>query len=199
MLNGLPRIARHCQAIALAALTLTACQESNNPSQPHSRGGSARSAAGGSGASGASRDVIAGTAATSSTLLARSTFSDPHDQNLMIKRIADDWHFELKTDPAMDVAVQSINFPPGSSSGWHTHPGPVLIQVVSGTVTFYEGDDPTCTPIVRTAGESYLDFGVDTHIGRNEGSVPAVNIVTYFAPPGAALKIPQPSPGNCPF
>jgi hypothetical protein len=26
-----------------------------------------------------------------------------------------------------------------------------------------------------------------------------VNIVTYFAPPGAALRIDQPNPGNCPF
>ena len=188
MLNG-PRMSKQCSAIVFA-LALAACKDSSNPASPHSRSVAATSG---------SRDAFASTAPTTSTLLARSTFSDPHDQNLMIKRISDDWHFELKTKPAMDVAVQSIIFPPGSSSGWHTHAGPVLIQVVSGTVTFYEGDDPTCTPIVRSAGESYLDFGEHTHIGRNEGSQPAQNIVTYFAPPGAALKIPQPSPGNCPF
>jgi hypothetical protein len=28
------------------------------------------------------------------------------------------------------------------------HPGPVLIQVVKGTVTFYEADDPSCSSIV---------------------------------------------------
>lgn len=134
-----------------------------------------------------------------STLLVRSTFSDPSDQNLNVKRITDDWHIDIKTKPAMDIAVQSIFFPVGSSSTWHMHPGPVFIQVQSGTMTFYESDDPTCTPIIRTAGQGYLDLGDHAHIARNEGTQDATNIVTYFAPPGAALRIDQPRPGNCPF
>lgn len=141
----------------------------------------------------------ASAAATTNTLLARSTFSDPKDQNLNVMRITDGWHVDIKAKPAMDIAVQSINFPPGSNSGWHSHPGPVFIQVASGTMTFYESDDPTCTPEIRTAGQGYLDVGDHAHIARNESTLPAVNIVTYFAPPGATLKIPQPTPGNCPF
>lgn len=137
--------------------------------------------------------------ATTSTLLARSTFSDPKDQNLNVMRITDGWHVDIKSKPAMDIAVQSINFPAGSNSGWHSHPGPVFIQVASGTMTFYESDDPTCTPEIRTAGQGYLDVGDHAHIARNESNLPAVNIVTYFAPPNATLKIPQPTPGNCPF
>ena len=95
--------------------------------------------------------------------------------------------------------MQSIVFQPGGHSGWHRHPGPVFIQVVSGTMTFYESDDPSCTPIVRTAGQGFLDVGEHAHIARNETSAPAQNIVTYFAPPGAALRIDAPNPGNCPF
>jgi len=139
------------------------------------------------------------TAATTSTVLARSTFSDPNDQNLNVSRITDGWHVDIKTKPAMDIAVQSISFPPGSNSGWHSHPGPVFIQVAAGTLTFYESDDPTCTPIVRTAGQGYLDLGDHAHIARNESAGYDTTIVTYFAPPGATLKIPQPTPGNCPF
>src|SRR5256885_16289419 len=81
---------------------------------------------------------------STSTLLARSTFSDPKDQNFMVKRITDDWHLEIKAKPAFDLAVQRIVFPPHTESGWHSHPGPVFIQVVSGTITFYESDDPSC-------------------------------------------------------
>ncbi len=96
--------------------------------------------------------------------------------------------------------MQSITFAPGSYSGWHRHPGPVFIQVVSGTMTFYEGDDPTCTPIVRSAGQGFLDVGDHPHIARNETGQPAQNVVTYFAPPGATLRIDvAPAPGNCPF
>ena len=139
-----------------------------------------------------------GTGSTS-TLLARSTFRDPKDPNFKVKRITGDWHVEIKSMPALDLAVQSIVFNPGSQSGWHSHPGPVFIQVVSGTITFYESDDPTCTLIRRSAGESYLDLGDHAHIARNETGAPAQNIVTYFAPPGAALRIDEPRPGNCPF
>ena len=133
------------------------------------------------------------------TLLGRATFSDPADPVFKVKRITGDWHVEVKAKPALDLAVQSIVFQPGGHSGWHSHPGPVFIQVVSGTMTFYESDDPTCTPVVRTAGQGYLDVGEHAHIARNETAAPAQNIVTYFAPPGAALRIDQPRPGNCPF
>jgi hypothetical protein len=136
---------------------------------------------------------------STSTLLGRATFGDPADETFKVKRMTGDWHVEIKAKPAMDIAVQSIVFQPGSQSGWHRHPGPVFIQVVSGTMTFYESDDPTCTPIVRTAGQGFLDVGDDAHIARNETSMPAQNIVTYFAPPGAALRIDAPRPGNCPF
>jgi hypothetical protein len=118
---------------------------------------------------------------------------------LKIARTSGNWSIDINTRPAMDIAVQSILFPPGSFSGWHSHPGPVFIQVVSGEVTFYESDDPTCTGIVKKAGEGYLDLGEHAHFARNESSLPAENIVTYFAPPGAALRIDEPRPGNCHF
>jgi hypothetical protein len=132
-----------------------------------------------------------------STPLGRATFSQ--DGNFKVKRITGDWHVEVKAHPALDLAVQQIVFQPGGQSGWHSHPGPVFIQVVSGTMTFYESDDPSCTPIVRTAGQGFLDTGDHAHIARNETGSPATNVVTYFAPPGAALRIDQPRPGNCPF
>lgn len=132
-----------------------------------------------------------------STLLGRATFSQ--DGNFKVKRTTGDWHVEVKAHRELDLAVQQIVFQPGSQSGWHSHPGPVFIQVVSGTMTFYESDDPSCTPIVRTAGQGFLDVGEHAHIARNETGTPATNVVTYLAPPGAALRIDQPAPGNCPF
>jgi hypothetical protein len=71
--------------------------------------------------------------------------------------------------------------------------------VVEGTMTFYESEDPDCAPIVRHAGEGYLDVGDHAHIARNETSDPATNVVTYLAPPGAPLRIDQPKPDHCPF
>ena len=134
-----------------------------------------------------------------STPFGRATFADPSDPNFKIKRITGDWHVEVKAKGALDIAVQSIVFMPGGYSGWHRHPGPVFIQVVEGEMTFYESDDPTCTPIRRKKGEGYLDKGEHAHFARNETATQAENIVTYLAPPGASLRIDEPNPGNCPF
>ena len=134
-----------------------------------------------------------------STLLGRATFGDPGEETFKVKRITGDWHVEVKAKPNLDLAVQRIVFQPGGQSGWHSHPGPVFIQVVSGTMTFYESDDPDCQPIVRTAGQGYLDVGDHAHIARNETGTVAENLVAYLAPPGAALRIDANAPGNCPF
>src|SRR5437868_2977775 len=178
-------IGSHIGALVFAVV-LVGCRDSSSPVVP------------------SGKDIAAaGPSFTRSTsmskLLARNTFRDPKDQNFMIKRITDDWHLEIKAKPAFDLAVQRIVFPPHTESGWHSHPGPVFIQVVSGTVTFYESDDPECRPILRSAGQAYLDIGNHAHIARNETDTPDTNIVTYFAPVGADLRIDQPKPGNCPF
>ena len=138
---------------------------------------------------------------TTSKLLARSTFSDPNDQNMDIKRITDDWHIQIKSKPAFDLAVQTIAFPPGSASGWHTHPGPVFIQVTSGTVTFYQSDDPTCAPQTRTKGTGFLDLGEHPHIAVNRTTEIDSTVVVYFAPPGLVgpLKFMATEPPNCSF
>ena len=130
-----------------------------------------------------------------STPIGRATFAE----GFKVKRKTGDWEVEIKAKDPLDVAVQSITFQAGGHSGWHRHPGPVFIQVKSGTMTFYESDDPACVGIVRTAGQGYLDTGEHAHIARNESLAPATNIVTYFAPPGSSLRIDAPAPGNCSF
>ena len=138
-------------------------------------------------------------AVSTSTPLGRATFTDPKDPQLIVKRITGDFHVEVKAKPALDVATQSISFPPGAQSTWHKHPGPVFIIVAEGTMTFYESDDPTCTGVEKTKGQGFLDTGEHAHIARNESGAPAATVVTYLLPKGAAPRIDQPRPGNCPF
>ena len=67
--------------------------------------------------------------------------------------------------------------------------------MISGTLTFYERDDPTCTPHVVHVGEGYVDSGRG-HIGRNESGQPAVDVSVIMAPVGAAFRseLDAPSP-----
>lgn len=119
-----------------------------------------------------------------------------------IKRETGSWEFELEAKPALEIVVRRHVYQANSYTGWHKHPGPVLIQVTQGTVTFYEADDPNCTPIVVREGETYVDVGEHGHIGRNEGSTEAIDHTVLFGPPditASQFRIDIPSPGNCPF
>ena len=72
--------------------------------------------------------------------------------------------------------------------------------MTAGTVTDYEGNDPTCTPHVYTVGQGFVDEGGEhVHIIRNEGAVEARTYAVQLIPAGAARRIDMPAPGNCPF
>lgn len=174
-------------ALICSAL-LTGCKDASEPAAPLGSGRAVPS----------SPSYTAGSG-SSSVLLGRANFSDPKDPNFKVKRITGDWQMELKAKPSFDLAVQTITFAVNGQSGWHSHPGPVFIQVVSGTMTFYESDDPSCTPTVRTAGQGFLDYGDHAHLARNESGAVAQTVVTYFAPEGVPLRVDEPNPGNCPF
>ncbi|TMK27509.1 MAG: hypothetical protein E6G64_12365 [Actinobacteria bacterium] len=64
----------------------------------------------------------------------------------------DFWQARINTKRLSDLHVLQNTIAPGGTFGWHSHPGPSLVIVKSGTATFYKGDDPTCTPNVVPAG-----------------------------------------------
>jgi quercetin dioxygenase-like cupin family protein len=102
-------------------------------------------------------------------------------------------------DPS-DVYVVSNLVPPGGSSGWHTHPGPSVVSVKSGTATVYSGDDPSCTPVTYPAGTGFIDAGGGhSHLVRNEGTTNLELIAFQIVPANAARRVGTPDPGFCPF
>ena len=110
------------------------------------------------------------------------------------------WHSSQKTKGDSDLYVQSNVWIPGGTSGWHTHPGHSLITVTAGTVTAYEGDDPTCTPHVYTVGMTFVDEGGDhVHVIRNEGAVDARTITVQLLPAGAPRRIDAAANPACSF
>ena len=56
--------------------------------------------------------------------------------------------FTAKAKSPIDIVVRSHDYAVGSSTGWHSHPGPVFIAVKKAELTYYEYDDPNCTPHV---------------------------------------------------
>lgn len=108
----------------------------------------------------------------------------------------------LKTKGSVDVATQQIVIGAGGSTGWHSHPGPVLVTVKSGALRVVYAGDVTCAGTVYEAGDSFVDRGDETiHIARNTSLVDPVELwATYLVPgdPGTGFRIDaSPAPSNC--
>jgi hypothetical protein len=134
-----------------------------------------------------------------STVLAQGQFGEINVFNQFIPPSAKNiWLSLQKTKGVSDGSVLVNVWQPGGSTGWHTHLGHTLIFVTAGAVTQYEGDDPTCTPHVYTAGMSFVDAGGDhVHLVKNEGTVVAQVIAVRLIPAGQPGRIDAPDPGNC--
>ncbi|HLE61882.1 MAG TPA: hypothetical protein VI750_02020 [Pyrinomonadaceae bacterium] len=138
----------------------------------------------------------------SGQIFARASFADQTDIKFKIKGQGQE---VINVNNAGDTVMQKIVIGSGGHTGWHSHPGPVVVLIASGEMSFYDGDDPTCTARTYSAGQAFVDSGQGhVHIARNEGSAPLELYVTYFdvtpgVPAPGAFRIDVPSPGNCSF
>ena len=68
--------------------------------------------------------------------------------------------------PTPEVSSAIMTIPPGTSTSWMTHPVPIYIYVLEGTLTvvFAEGQTRTFG-----AGEAFLQARTKWHHGRNDG------------------------------
>ena len=143
-----------------------------------------------------------------SSTLAMATFG-PIDSHVVSNTTKPHWRETIKTKGSSDLYVQQNTWDPIAcgcvpTTGWHTHAGPSLVIVTEGTITAYDGDDPSCTPHVYTAGmpnNSFVDPGDGhVHILRDESGAAAKTIAVQLLPSGAARRQDVPvAPGNCPF
>jgi quercetin dioxygenase-like cupin family protein len=125
-------------------------------------------------------------------------FADRTDLRFQIRGLI---HERIQVNNAQDTVIQQVIIAPAGHTGWHSHPGPVVVLIKSGTLSFYDGEDPTCTVRTYSAGEAFVDRGQGhVHIARNEGSENLELWATYFdVPADGIFRIDAPSPGNCPF
>lgn len=101
---------------------------------------------------------------------------------------------KLQTYGDLRVLTQELTIHPGGNTGWHSHPGPVLVTVKSGIFRYQETD---CSFVDYPAGQTILDPGNGhIHIGRSVGTVDLDLSVTYLIPPGVAPRIDAP-PVTC--
>ena len=105
---------------------------------------------------------------------------------------------KFQTKANVDFVNATVDLDPSASSGWHSHPGVVLVTVAAGTVTFY---DEHCVATVHPTGTSFVESGDAPGLARNESASIAARVyVVYLVPagtPNSALRVDAANPG-CP-
>jgi hypothetical protein len=116
------------------------------------------------------------------TLLSRGTIAD----QTIINTEAVQLHTFLPTDVAVFHSVVDA----GWTSGWHSHHGPVLVAVKSGSLRITTG---ACSSVTLTAGNVYVERPGVHYQGT--ALTAAEWYTTMLLPAGAMPKMDQ--PGAC--
>jgi quercetin dioxygenase-like cupin family protein len=129
-------------------------------------------------------------------LTARAVFTD--DVRLKFKLFEEDGGVDVVNvpDPSRTL-VARFTVQPGAQFPWHTHAGPVIVNIVSGTLVYVpaEGCDHRSYP----AGTAFVDPGRGhVHSAFNPGPGETVFVATFFdAPATDPLLIPADAPSDC--
>jgi len=107
------------------------------------------------------------------------------------------WDMLLKTKDATDVAVDKLTVQPGGYSGWHAHPAPIFVTVMTGTIQWYDGTDPICGWRTYSAGQSFIEPAYRPHLVRNATTSVAEFHAVRIAPTGVPVRLDRPEPTNC--
>jgi quercetin dioxygenase-like cupin family protein len=90
---------------------------------------------------------------------------------------------KFKTKDPVDVRVQEVTVAPGGRSGWHHHPGMVIVAVQTGAVTVVHADcNGTTYGVGSPNGSVFVESGDQPAEVRNATEQPVKLYATFIAP-----------------
>ncbi len=105
---------------------------------------------------------------------------------------------ELKTNMDTDFTLSSVVVNPGGNVGWHTHSGPVFINIRRGTLTLVEYRDGICERRDVGSGLTILEQGTGVHNAYNLTGTTVEYATAAWAPHGVPQRIDMADPGCVP-
>ena len=138
----------------------------------------------------AAQGVHGGTHATVLGSPTGAEFTDQVSLQFRYKLAGDQTRVINSQDPSR-VVVAEITVDPNAQFPWHTHPGPVIVTVAEGHLTYVQASD--CVHRPYPAGTAFIDPGRGNVHTAFAGSDGAVLIATFFeiSDTGAPLSITQ--------
>jgi quercetin dioxygenase-like cupin family protein len=124
-------------------------------------------------------------------LTPRSVFPDDIAMKIKVKTEAGTEVVKV-TDPSRTVTAR-FTIQPGAQFPWHTHAGPVVVNVTEGALVFVETD---CSEQAYPAGTAFVDLGHGhVHSAYNPTGGETVIVATFFESPAeGSLLIPAETP-----
>lgn len=86
--------------------------------------------------------------------------------------------------PGRQLIQVRVDFDPGYTSPWHTHPGEEIIYVIEGSIEYQVKGQSTKT---YKAGEVLIVPYGTPHLAKNVGTVNAAELATYVVEKGKPL------------
>lgn len=97
---------------------------------------------------------------------------------------------------ASNLVIVKATLEPGGTTGWHTHPGPVVVSVVEGEVDIVFSDD--CVTHTYAAGEAFIDTGNhDENATNPSDDEEAVLYAVFFGVPDGEPPLVSVEPADC--
>ena len=129
-------------------------------------------------------------------LTGRAVFTDDVDLQVKIKLDGKATKVINVKDPSRTV-VARFTVQPGAQFPWHTHRGPVIVNVTEGALVYVAADD--CVEREYPAGTAFVDPGHGhVHSAFNPTGAVTVFVATFFeAPAEGPLLIPAEAPADC--
>ena len=133
---------------------------------------------------------------TSELLTGRAVFIDDVDLKLKIKLDRTARKVVKAKDPSRTL-VARFTVQPGAQFPWHSHTGPVIVNVTSGELVYVDAED--CVKRGYPAGTAFVDPGHGhAHTAINPTDEPTVLVATFYeAPAEGPLLIPAQAPPDC--
>ena len=101
-----------------------------------------------------------------------------------------DWTLSLEDSGGSEFHFQDLVIKPSGSSGWHSHPGLLLITVKEGSVDWYDKD---CGKHSYVTGQSFTE-GAEAHDVVNSGAANARLLIAYVVKGGEPRRRENPQP-----
>jgi quercetin dioxygenase-like cupin family protein len=91
------------------------------------------------------------------------------------------------------LRIVKSQFDEGFDSGWHTHPGPAIVQVQQGRFKITQGN---CQATTVTAGETYIEVPNVPVLAVAKGEIEWTTTLIYETGRPAATPVASPCPAG---